>query len=173
MPNGLVADHWDHSISSCRSKFWNTKTCWSKFLIRQSQIILKKRVWSLEPSGKFSVKSLTTHLSPSSPLNGRLYKVLWKTKKPKESQHYQLDNDFWGFKMLLGYAEEANSFLSPSVCPLCKNEGEELQHLFFDCLYSANCWRKFFSIFRTAWAFGNNFSPNVQQLLSGHKLKKK
>lgn len=32
-----------------------------------------KTLWLLEPSGKFSVKSLTSHLSLSSPINGRSY----------------------------------------------------------------------------------------------------
>ena len=28
-------------------------------------------------------------------------------EKPKESQRSYLDNDFWGFKLLLGYADKA------------------------------------------------------------------
>lgn len=41
------------------------------------------RVWSLNGSWKFTVKSLTHHLSPSSPLYRSLYKAIWKSDSPR------------------------------------------------------------------------------------------
>lgn len=43
---------------------------------------LNKRVWSLEPGGSFTVKSLVNHLS-TSPIDITLQRSLWKTKSPK------------------------------------------------------------------------------------------
>lgn len=39
--------------------------------------VFDRRTWSLVGKSTFSIKSLTTHLSPSSPLNKELYKALW------------------------------------------------------------------------------------------------
>lgn len=99
-----------------------------------------KRIWSLQSTGKFLVKRLTAHLSPSSPLNKSLYKALWKTKSPRRVNVVQ-------WIMIFGllncsYVMQGkfpSSCLSPSIS-LCKKEGKELQHLFFACTYSANCW---------------------------------
>ena len=41
------------------------------------------RIWSLDASGHFFVKSLFTHLSPSSPMEKACYKALWKTSSPR------------------------------------------------------------------------------------------
>lgn len=42
--------------------------------------IFDKRIWSLERNGLFLVKSVTTHISPSSPLDNVLYTALWEIK---------------------------------------------------------------------------------------------
>ena len=42
-----------------------------------------RRVWSLDSSSHFSVKSLSSHFSPSSPLEKDCFKALWKTSSSR------------------------------------------------------------------------------------------
>lgn len=124
--------------------FWNRKM-FSNKSPREEQ---KHRFGWIHNWVSWEWKSLTSHLYLSSPINGRLYKELWKTKSRR-----RVNVLIW--IMIFGalncssvmQTKLMNSCLSPSICPLCKNEGEGLQHLFFVCLYSAICWRKFFLVF--------------------------
>ncbi|KAA0056337.1 retrotransposon protein, putative, unclassified [Cucumis melo var. makuwa] len=77
LPKGSIAEHWDSQLNS-----WAINFC---RLLKEEEIAelnligkssarrisedFDKRVWFLGTSGRFSVKSFTTHLSPSSPLN--------------------------------------------------------------------------------------------------------
>ena len=40
------------------------------------------RSWSIDPQGRFSVKSLSTHLKSASPMNKRLFSAIWRTGSP-------------------------------------------------------------------------------------------
>lgn len=91
-PNGLVAEHWDILSSSWSLIFQRLLKDdeIADFPLLLSQIPEKRvtenfdiRVWSLDTSGVFSVKSLLKHSVPSSPLDNQLYKALWKSKSPR------------------------------------------------------------------------------------------
>ena len=51
-------------------------------LLRQVVDSMDTRIWSLQPSAKFSVKSLVNHFSASSPVTRETYKALWKFNSP-------------------------------------------------------------------------------------------
>lgn len=133
-----------------------------------------RRVWSPEANGNFLVKSLVTHLQPASPFEGRLQQALWKTKSPKRV-------NITSWIMLFGQLNCSSVLqkklpldtLSPSICPRCKPNEEELQHLFFECRYAEKCWFSLFDCFKVNWVVGKNFRDNVLQLLMGPKFKKK
>lgn len=109
---------------------------------------LDRRIWSLENHGKFIAKSLTRHLSAFSPLDKDLYIALWKSKCVKKVSILIWIMIFGLLNCALVMQRKLpSSCLSPLVCPLCKQKGEDLQHLLFECSYSANCWGKLFSIF--------------------------
>ncbi|TYK13424.1 myosin-binding protein 1-like [Cucumis melo var. makuwa] len=99
--NGSVADHWDLELASWSIIF--------RRLLKEEEIldfqallgkiadrsILKdqdRRLCSLGGSGKFRVKSLTIHLSPSSPMDKMINKALWKCNSPRRlfSQKFDL-----------------------------------------------------------------------------------
>lgn len=121
-----------------------------------------KRIWSLEASGAFSVKSLVTHLSLASPLDKHLEKALWRSKCPRRA-------NITVWTMLFGYLNCSSVMqrklpsccLSPYICTLCMADKEDLQHLFFDCSYAGNCWQRLFACFNLRWAFGNVFRDNI------------
>ena len=54
---------------------------------------------------------------------------------------------------------------------LCLVDLEDLQHLFFNCMYAKSCWFKLFEDFNLSWVFDKVFKKNVLQLLIGPKLK--
>lgn len=60
--------------------------------------------------------------------------------------------------------------LSLHVCPLCMENLEDLQHLFFSCGHAENCWFCLFDCFNLSGVFGNVFKNNVLQLLIGPRL---
>ena len=103
--------------------------------------------WSLNSSGKFTIKSLTHHLSPPSPLDKSLYKAIWKSSSPR-----RVNILIW--ILMVGNLDVSsaiqhelpNSHLSPSICLLYLQNKEDPQHLFIFCKYSANCWEKLFKI---------------------------
>ena len=86
-----------------------------------------RRVWSLESSDHFSVKSLSKHLSPSSLLEKVYFKALWKTSSPRRI-------NFLVWIMAVGslncsgtmQRKLPNTCLLPSVCPLCLENSELL-----------------------------------------------
>ena len=91
-PNDSVAAHWDFVTKSWSLVF---RRLLKDEEIQDFQCLLTlishkgltdlddRRVWSLESSGHFSVKSLSKHLSPSSPLEKVYFKALWKTSSPR------------------------------------------------------------------------------------------
>ena len=83
MPNGSVAALWDNSTLSWfiifRRLFKEEISEFQQLLHllsnRQVADSMDRRFWSLDPSGRFSAKSLVNHLAISSPVNRETYKV--------------------------------------------------------------------------------------------------
>ena len=63
--------------------------------------------------------------------------------------------------------------LSPSVCSLCLQDSEDLQHLFFRCPFAEKCWFDLFGSFKINSVFYSDFKKNILQLLIGTNLKEK
>jgi len=61
-------------------------------------------------------------------------------------------------------------YLSPHVCPIWLADFEDLQHLFFNCIYAKSCWFSLFDCFNLSWSFDKMFKSNVLQVLIGPKL---
>lgn len=78
-PKGSVADHWYHS-----SWTWSIRRHLEGEEIADFMSLLglvtEKKIWSLEGSGVFSVKSLVKHLSFASPLNKQRENLFGKPK---------------------------------------------------------------------------------------------
>ena len=130
-----------------------------------------RRVWSLESSGHFSVKSLSKHLSPSSPLEKDYFKALRKTNSPR-----RINILVW--IMAVGslncsktiQRKLPNTCLLPSLCPLCLENSDLLIHFFIFCPFSPNCWFSIFSMLKSVRVFDGSFNANVLQLLRGPYL---
>ncbi|TYK22579.1 hypothetical protein E5676_scaffold584G00340 [Cucumis melo var. makuwa] len=87
LPIGSVAAHWDSDTNSWAIVFRRLLKD-EEIQDFQSLLLLSSRrmaeledgrIWSLDALGHYSVKSLSTHLSPSCPLEKACYKALWKT----------------------------------------------------------------------------------------------
>lgn len=92
-------------------------------------LVTEKRIWSLEGSGVFSVKSLVKHLSFASPFNKQREKSLWKTKHPHHVNYQSVDYAMWYLELLRSYAEKVTFSLSLcTISPLCIADSDELQH---------------------------------------------
>lgn len=70
---------------------------------------LDSRIWSLEASGVFSVKSLVKHLSMASPIEYCLEKSLWANQKPTESEYHGTDHVVWNPKLRCNPLKKAPS----------------------------------------------------------------
>ena len=112
------------------------------------------RAWSLVSWGNFSVKSLLTHLSPSSPMDKAIYKALWNTSNPR-----RVNILFWimAFNLpncsLIMQRKFPSKCLLPLMCPQYLKDNEDLLCLFLLCPYSFNCWKSIFSILKVYLAF--------------------
>lgn len=128
LPNGSVATHWDHSTLSWSISFRRLlkEGEISEFqqllhLLSQRQVVdsMDRRIWSLKPSNKFSVKSLVNHFPASSSMTRETYKVLWKSNNPRRVNIlvwimiFGLLNCF-----LVMQRKLPNSCLLPSLFPL-------------------------------------------------------
>lgn len=128
------------------------------------------KIWSLEPSSCFSVRSLFCHISLVSHMNKDIFWAIWKSKSPKRVKHFGMDYDEWESKYIRG--PTIFFFLSffkllTSACSLCYSVGNHPNHVFFYCVYIRHYWFKLFSIFNLDWIFYNNVKDNVLQLLIG------
>lgn len=85
------------------------------------------RLWLLDSSGKFTVKSLSQFLTALHSLEKNIYQATWKSKSPK-----RVNVRIW--VMLFGslncsvtlQSKLQGPAISPSICPLCKASGEDL-----------------------------------------------
>ena len=113
-----------------------------------------KKVWSLEPSGYFTVRSLVTHLSFGSPLDVSL----------KESTS-SCGLCFQGnLNCISSLQKKLPSHCLSPMCHLCCMN-QDLQHLVFEYPYTVNCWCRLLQIFNFRWVFYGSFSGNVLQIL--------
>ena len=119
----------------------------------------------------FSVKSLSKHLSPTSPLEKDYFKAPWKTSSPR-----RINVLVWIMAVgSLNCSETMqrklpNTCSLPSVCPLCLENSDLLIHFSIFCPFSPNCWFSIFSMLKLVWVFDGSFSVNVLQLLRGPYL---
>ncbi|TYK01564.1 hypothetical protein E5676_scaffold451G001410 [Cucumis melo var. makuwa] len=119
--NGWVADYWDFALASWLIIFHHLLKKIGNHIIpitsqkeKSPSESQDSRVLSLNGSGKFTVKSITHHLSPSFPLDKPLFKAIWKSGSPrrvnilfwimKKGKYSVLDYDGGKFERILGYA---------------------------------------------------------------------
>lgn len=128
----------------------------------------------MDASWKYSVKSLSKCLNAYSPIDKEIYQALWKSKSHKEST-YSIWILFFGSLNCSDTLQHnlRDQYLSPSICPLCLANGEDLQHLLINCLFSGKCWWKLFSHFNLQWVFGQSLRDNISQILVGPLLSSK
>lgn len=126
-----VADFWDPSTSSWDIAF--------RRLLEEEEIVdfmnlmvaitnkkvvegTDKRIWSLESSGVFLVKSLVKHLSLTSPVDHVLEKGLWYTKSPRRINIMVWLMIFVSLNCVAVLQKKLLSHsLSPYICPLSLN----------------------------------------------------
>lgn len=104
LPKGSISDHWDLEIRS-----WNLlfqRPLKDEELAEFQQLLgylegkqpsqtPDSRLWSLDSSGKLSVKSLPKHLNASSPLDKGAFSGPLEDKKLEENKHSGLDPNIW------------------------------------------------------------------------------
>ena len=156
--------HWDYSTSSWSIVFrrllkdieiLELQNLMTQLASKKVSNNPNRRIWSLEEHRKFTVKSLTRHLLAFSPLAKDLHKALCKPKCPPKRVSILVWIMIFGLLNCASVMQlkTPNSCLSPSMCPLCKQEGEDLQHLFFKCSLSKLLVEAFF-IFDVVCVFG-------------------
>ena len=99
----------------------------------------------LDSSGLFSVKSLDKKLAYPSFLPKVVYTALWKSNSPK-----RVNVLMWiMLKSILHTSDSLDKKMSsstvlPSICPLCFEAAESMNHQFFECSYPNNCRIQYF-----------------------------
>lgn len=106
------------------------------------------RSGSLHASGVSLVKSLFRQLNSSSPMDSKLHKNLWHTSCPRKINIIISVMIFGSLNCSQTLQRKLPTHsLSPSICPLfcplCMQNSEDNQHLFFDCQYSLEMWRSY------------------------------
>ncbi|KAM7485873.1 hypothetical protein LguiA_001882 [Lonicera macranthoides] len=108
-----------------------------------------KRVWVGTSSGKFSCKSFLENIScSSSSLPFPQYSFIWKGGVPHKVKVF-------AWLASLGkvntcdkiQVRRPNCMLSPSVCILCKKDGESIDHILVHCSVARFMWSNLFSLF--------------------------
>lgn len=120
------------------------------------------RWWSIDPSGIFSVKSLTQNLASSSPLEKELFSAIWKSKSPKRINIllWIMINGSFNTSEILQKKLPSNCIMT-SVCSLCFRDEDSLDHVFVDCSFARFCRFKLFEVFYLQWVFSNVFRSNI------------
>ena len=122
-PNDSVAAHWEIRLLK-DEEIQDFQYLLTLISHKDLTDLDDRRVWSLESSGHFSVKSLSKHLSPSSPLEKDYFKTLWSPRRI----------NFLVWIMAVGslncsetmQRKLPNTCLLPTVCPLCLENSELL-----------------------------------------------
>ena len=81
--------------------------------------------------GRFSVKSLSSHLKTAYPMNKRLFSAIWKSGSPRRTNiliWIMIFESLNSSEIL--QKKSPNKYLSPSICPLCLKASETLRHIF-------------------------------------------
>ena len=153
VPKGSVAEHWDSQTSSWSVYF---RRLLKEEEVPKFQALLitlngkvvnfstNKRVWSLEPEGSFTVKSLVNHLTTASPIDATLHRSQFSQSSILQKK-------------------VPSHCLSPHMCHLCCNNQEDLQHIFFNFPHAVNCWYRLLQIFNFSRAFDGNLRDNMLQ----------
>ena len=128
------------------------------------------RVWSMDHSRTFSVKSLTKFLNASSPLDKHIHQAHWKSKSPKRINILVWIMLFGTLNCAATLQQELQAHALSPICPLCHAAAEDLQHLIFVCPYSSACWWKWFSFFQISWVFSSCFKDNILSVFNGPSL---
>ena len=108
--------------------------------------IENKRIWLMETNGVFSVKSLSKHLSPATPMDLQLEKSLQKSKSPRVSITLSIMLFRSSICASIMQKKLPTHYISPHVCPFYLKFHAELHHL-FECVYAAKCRSKLFHTF--------------------------
>ena len=106
-----------------------------------------KRIWHWEKNGRYSVRSahrLTKETSSkecqeaSSSNDQELWKAIWRMKAPPSVQNFlwRLAKDILPTRSKL----RRKGMLIDTICPLCFEEEETLDHLFMCCRFSQQTW---------------------------------
>ncbi|TYK21876.1 hypothetical protein E5676_scaffold494G00090 [Cucumis melo var. makuwa] len=130
------------------------------------------RSWSIESHGRFSDKSLSTHLKTASPMDKRLFSAILQSGSPRRINIliWIMVFRFVNSSEILQKKSPIN--VSPSICPLCLKASKNLPHIFLYCPVSSFGWERIFSLFNLVWNFDSSLSASVIQLLSGSNLPK-
>jgi len=120
------------------------------FLARRA---IDKRVWVLEPFGKFTSKSFFIALShPHHPEPSFPHKKIWKPEVPPKIKAF-----FWIIVLsrinTMDMLQRRKPFiaLSPQWCYLCHKDEESVDHIFFHCSFTTKVWTYFISRIGCYW----------------------
>ena len=134
LPQGSVVDHWDFATLSWSLPFRRSlkdveivefESLLSLLSEEQVLDLEDHKVWSIDPHGCFTVKSLSSHLHSVCPIGNCLFKALWKSSSP-----WRVNILIWVIvSRNLNNADilqkkAPNKCFLPSVCPLCLKANE-------------------------------------------------
>ena len=131
-----------------------------------------RNIWIPHKSGSFSVKSCYLEIIKTDiTLNRQVFSKIWKGAIP-----HRIEVFLWiavrgrlntrKKLVALKIIQEAEIF-----CPLCKDFPEDDMHLFFQCTYSREVWRWWWSIWNVSWVWPSSLGMALEQWSFPTKIK--
>lgn len=112
-----------------------------------------RRVWKWDDSGRYTVNSAFRGLlgSEDAPISDA-YHSIWRCHAPNKYK-------FLSWLVWMGRINVSTVMqrrwptlnLQPSRCVLCKNHGEDLDHLFLNCEFTMNLWQALLDELNLSW----------------------
>ncbi|KAF6146239.1 hypothetical protein GIB67_011711 [Kingdonia uniflora] len=122
-----------------------------------------KRVWRYHPQGAFIVQSVYEAIRSKNP------KVWWRKYLHGKPLHQKVKYFLWRACQNVLATEDnvrRRGISIPSRCPLCQQQSESIQHLFWDCDAVAPLWQWLLDLFQIS-----SFPHNMKEMLGlGDKM---
>ena len=110
------------------------------------------RSWSIDPHGRFTIKSLLAHLKLPPQWINIFLQQFWKSGSPRRINiliWITVCGSLNSSEIL--QKKSPNKYLSSLICSLCLKASENLPHVFLNCLVSSFCCVRIFSLFNFDW----------------------
>lgn len=111
------------------------------------------RQWNIHSGGVFTCNSYFSYLSSDSSIpDDAGFRFIWKSKVPPKVKilSWTIAHGRVSTADVL-QKKRPNLFISPSMCVLCRNDEETMDHLFLHCKVARVLWSNLFSVGGLNW----------------------